>query len=648
MNTSTTLLISSLWPIKMFDRIMETNTNPKPHLKKELTLLDVFCIASGAMISSGLFVLPGFASVQAGPAMILSYLFAGLLAMPGMLSQAELVSAMPKAGGTYFYVTRSMGSGMGTVNGILTWSSLCLKTSFALVGMAAFVKLVLPPSLAFFATEIGMMFLAILLAVIFIIINLISIREAGRVQIVLVLGIFVLLAAYIIKGLPAVQVSAFEPFTPYGIPSVFLTAGFVFVSYGGLLKAASIAEEVRDPAKTIPRAMILSLAVVSLLYTLVVFVTCGVLGHAGLNHSLTPISDGAAVFWGAPGVILLSVAALLAFVSTANAGIMAASRYPLALSRDGMLPPLLTRLHAQSGTPRTAILTTGAFIIIMLFLKIEILVKVASSVLILTFIFSNLSVIILRESRIQNYQPRFRAPLYPWLQILGTTAMVVLLLAMEGQVFLIASFLVVIALLVYVFYGRIRDTRTSALLHLLERITAKELVTHSLETELKEIIEERDEIVKDRFDHLVEDGLILDIAGKPTAEQFFRQAAEILSPRLDIEESRIFYRLTEREKDSTTVISPEIAIPHIVIAGEKHFDILLARCRKGMIFSEQARDVHAIFVLMGTQDERNFHLRALTAIAQIASDPQFIKKWLQARTTENLRDLILLGKRKRK
>lgn len=82
-------------------------------LKKELNLLDVFCIASGAMISSGLFILPGLAHAQAGPAVILSYLFAGLLAMTGMLSQAELVSAMPKTGGTYFYVTRSMGPAMG-------------------------------------------------------------------------------------------------------------------------------------------------------------------------------------------------------------------------------------------------------------------------------------------------------------------------------------------------------------------------------------------------------------------------------------------------------------------------------------------------------------------------------------------------------
>ena len=89
-------------------------------LKKELNLLGVYCIATGAMISSGLFILPGLAHAQAGPAVIFSYFIAGLLALTGLLSQAELVSAMPKAGGEYFYVTRSMGPAAGTVDGIIT------------------------------------------------------------------------------------------------------------------------------------------------------------------------------------------------------------------------------------------------------------------------------------------------------------------------------------------------------------------------------------------------------------------------------------------------------------------------------------------------------------------------------------------------
>ena len=111
-------------------------------LKKELGLIHVFAIASGAMISSGLFILPGLAHAQAGPAVVVSYLLAGLLAMTGMLSQAELVSAMPKAGGDYFYITRSMGPAVGSISGLITWFSLSLKSAFALLGIGYFAALV--------------------------------------------------------------------------------------------------------------------------------------------------------------------------------------------------------------------------------------------------------------------------------------------------------------------------------------------------------------------------------------------------------------------------------------------------------------------------------------------------------------------------
>ncbi|MFA7122950.1 MAG: amino acid permease, partial [Candidatus Delongbacteria bacterium] len=114
----------------------------KKHLKKNLGLLEVFSISSGAMISSGLFVLPGIAYLTAGPCMIVSYFIAGVLALFGILSQAELVSAMPKAGGDYFYITRSMGPAVGTINGLIVWFSISLKSAFALIGMATLVNLV--------------------------------------------------------------------------------------------------------------------------------------------------------------------------------------------------------------------------------------------------------------------------------------------------------------------------------------------------------------------------------------------------------------------------------------------------------------------------------------------------------------------------
>jgi amino acid transporter/mannitol/fructose-specific phosphotransferase system IIA component (Ntr-type) len=607
-------------------------------LKKELNLLDVFCIASGAMISSGIFILPGLAHARAGPAVVVSYLIAGLLAMTGMLSQAELVSAMPKAGGDYFYVTRSMGPAVGTVGGLMTWFSLSLKSAFALVGMAAFTTLV--PFL-----NVNVHVIAILLCVVFIVVNLVGIKRAGRTQVVLVIALLALMFLYVAGGLPAVRLENYGGFASKGIGTIFSTAGFVFVSYGGLLKVAAVAEEVKNPGRTIPLGMIFSLLVVTLAYIAVVFVTTGVLGSQELDNSLTPISDGAAAFMGGWGRIILSVAAMLAFISTANAGIMAASRYPLALSRDGLLPEQLRKISKRFKTPHVSIMITGAFMIAVLFLKLDILVKAASTVLILSYLFSCLSVIILREGRLQNYQPNFRAPLYPWIQIVGAIGFVFLLFEMGKIALFVGLILIAGGFFIYWFYGRIRATREYALLYLIERVTAKELTTRSLEGELKEIIRERDVIVKDRFDGVIEQCAVIDAEKAITMDEFFRLAAEAISPRIDVAQDVVKQKLVAREKESTTVIGPGLAIPHIIVDGEHKFDILLARCRDGIFFSEEAPNVHAVFVLAGSRDERNFHLRALASIAQIVQDPAFDKKWLAAKSREALRDLVLLGKR---
>jgi mannitol/fructose-specific phosphotransferase system IIA component (Ntr-type) len=347
------------------------------------------------------------------------------------------------------------------------------------------------------------------------------------------------------------------------------------------------------------------------------------------------------------GRIVLSFAAIFAFLSTANAGIMTAARSLVPLSRDGLLPQALGRINERFVTPHIALLVTGFMIALALLLRLEVLVEAASVVLILTNILSCLSVIILRESRLQNYQPKFRSPLYPWMQIAGIIGFGLLIFEMGSEALLITFILVIGGLFVYWFYGRIRATREYALLHLIERITAKELTTRSLEKELREIIRERDEIVKDRFDDIIERVTILDIEHSIRLEEFFRRIAGAMSPRLGIGADELFRLLVEREKQSSTVLRPDLAIPHIVIPGQHTFDILLARCREGIFFSEKEPKVSAVFVIVGTKDERNFHLYTLAAIAQIVHDPNFESKWNGAKTKEALRDIILLGERRR-
>jgi len=607
-------------------------------LRKGLSTVHVFAIASGAMISSGLFILPGMAHAMAGPGVIWSYLMAGILATAGALSIAELTTAMPKAGGDYFFITRGFGPGVGTVAGILSWFSLSLKSAFAIVGMATFAAMIV---------HLHGLVLGGVLLVVFVGLNLVGVREAARAQVVLVAGLFVLLAMYILVGLSRVETELLIPFAPHGIAAVFTTTGFVFVSYGGLLNVASIAEEVRKPGRTIPLGLILSLVAVTICYTLVVFVTSGVVESRTLDGSLTPISDGGQVILGRFGLVAMSIGAIRAFVSTANAGIMAASRYLLALSRDRLLPTPLSAVNRRFQTPHAAIGVTGAIIFLSLFLQLKVLVEAASTVLILANVLSCLSVIVLRESGLQNYRPAFKAPLYPWLQIGGVLGLGYVLFQMGVEAYFISAGLILAGFLTFWFYGRKRVSQESALLHLVERLTAADLVTGTLESELKQIVHERDEVSLDRFDRLVDNAAVLDVEEPVSLEDFFHAASEQLAPRLGMEPADVAEKLRRREEEGGTLLGPSLAVPHIVVPGEGRFDLLLARARKGIHFSDEAPEVKAVFVLVGSRDERNFHLRALAAIAQICQDKQFERRWMAAHGPQGLRDIALLSDRGR-
>jgi len=207
---------------------------------------------------------------------------------------------------------------------------------------------------------------------------------------------------------------------------------------------------------------------------------------------------------------------------------------------------------------------------------------------------------------------------------------------------------VVVGVLWYVFYARPRSDRESALVYMVRSAVAREIRPSELEEELRDIALERDEIVRDRFDRLVEQCEILDLPEGISADALFEMAAEVLSGRLGVGREMLLEKLRAREAESSTVIQEGLAIPHIIVDGEGLFDILLVRCRDGIAFGEGQPPVRTAFILVGSSDERNFHLRALSAIAQIVLDPGFEKAWLAARSEQALRDILLLGKRARK
>ena len=609
-------------------------------LKKELGLLGVFCVATGAMISSGLFILPGLAFSKAGPAVILSYMIAGIFCLPTLLSMAELTTAMPKAGGDYFYIMRGFGPLLGTVAGFSTWLSLSLKGAFALIGMGAYLRII---------TDIPLSIIALLCCLFFIFLNLVGVKEAGRFQVVLVLGLLAVLSSYVLWGWKTINPSNLSPFFAEGVGSVLATASFVFISYGGLTKVAALAEETKNPGKNLPMGMILSLIVTSIFYALVIFVTIGVLNPESLKGTLTPISDGAAVLGGNILKIIISIGAFLAFISTANSGIMTASRYPLGMSRDKLLPRGFQKISSKFKTPYASILFTGSFMILaILFLRLELLVKVASSILILLYIFANLTLILFRESRILSYRPKFRSPFYPYLQALGILGGLFLLIEMGTFIVFLTIVFLLLGFAWYKAYAQKRASQDSALIYALERLVAvdKELTSDNLLTELKDIVVERDGLIKDRFQSLIEDADVLDIDGALKMEDFFKDISDILSEKLNLDPQVLFRKFVEREKESSTVVTKGLAIPHIVVEGEHTIKALLVRAKAGVIFSRD-KVVHIMFVLVGSSDERVLHLKILAAIAQITQNPGFYEKWLEVTNKEELKNLVLLGERRR-
>jgi mannitol/fructose-specific phosphotransferase system IIA component (Ntr-type) len=286
-------------------------------------------------------------------------------------------------------------------------------------------------------------------------------------------------------------------------------------------------------------------------------------------------------------------------------------------------------------------------LVCILFLSIENLVKTASSIMLIMFILVNVSLIIMRQSGLQNYRPVFRSPLYPWMQIGGIVAYCFLLIEIGATALLLTGAFTLAVCVWYLVYVRKRIDRESALVFLMKRIASAQFGGRGLEDELKRIALERDEVEPDRFDKLVQRCEVLDIPEEITLRDLFARAAEALAPRVGVDKGKLEGMLLDRERSSSTVIEPGLAVPHVVVEGEHVFEILMARCQRGAAFSELHPPVKAAFFLVGSADERNYHLRALMSIAHIVRESGFQEAWDRAAGPEGLRDVALLSNRVR-
>ena len=422
-------------------------------LERDLGLLSVLAISIGAMIGSGIFILPALALKIAGPAVILAYLLAGLLVVPAALSKSEMATAMPEAGGTYIYIERGMGPLLGTIAGVGTWFSLSFKGALALVGGVPYLLLLF---------DLPLQPVALGLATVLILVNLVGAKQTGRLQVGIVVVMLAALGWFAAGSAPQVGTANYANFFGDGLFGLLEAMGLVFVSYAGVTKVASVAEEIESPGRNIPLGILGSLAFTTILYVAIVAVLVGVTDPGSVAGSLTPVAVAAEATLGRFGVIAVILAAILALISTANAGILSSSRYPFAMSRDQLAPPSLSTISERFGTPVTSITLTGAVLLLLIaFVPILEIAKLASAFQILVFALINLAVIAFREGSMA-YEPEFNSPLYPWMQLFGT-ASGLLLLTQMGTVALVGAVAIIVGSFVwYLLYVSPRVDREGA------------------------------------------------------------------------------------------------------------------------------------------------------------------------------------------
>lgn len=434
-------------------------------LQRNLGLFSAVTLSTGAMIGGGIFVLPAVGFKKAGPAVIAAYLLAGFVAVPNALSKAEMATAIPEDGGTYLYIDRAAGPLFGTIAGLGVWFSLVFKSAFALVGLGAYLLLLVNISAGLVKA------VALALGSLVVLLNIVGTKHSGKTQAVIVVVVLATISAYVVDAATFVDLTRFHSFTTHGADGIVTAAAFVFVSYAGIGEVASVAEEVTNPSRNLPLAMLLSIIVMMAVYTAVVTVVVGIVASDTLVHggpaggpSLTPMAEGAGQLFGGFGVVVISVAAVLALTSMANAGVLGTSRFLLAMSRDSLLPGWLRHIDQRFATPRNSVLVTGIVLLALIaFVPVVNLAKLASAFLILVFSMENISVIIFRESDLEFYDPTFTAPGYPYVQIFGVISGLVFITRMGTLSILGAVGIIFAGLGWYWVYGRSRTDRTGAL-----------------------------------------------------------------------------------------------------------------------------------------------------------------------------------------
>lgn len=403
----------------------------KRTLKRQLNLFQTILLGTAGTLGSGIFVLTGLAAETAGSATFIAILVGGVLSLSIASNYSELATIYPETGGAMTYVREAWGKGLlSFLIGSMDSVSSTFYCALSAVGFAY--------SLSVFFPLIPIVPVAIAVIVIFTILNILGVSNVGNLQIVMGVSLIFAFAVFIIAGF--VSPNGFQPAILFPDGRAFLTDDFfkntgslmktialIYAAYVGFEVIADDAEEVKNPSKNIPIAILVSLGLITLIYSLTVLVTLGTVPWQSVAGSATALSDAAKVFMPGLGVTIIAMAGMVGALTSINSSMLSATRETFTLGRDGAWPSVLSRL-SRSRVPFLAILLIGAVsILITIVGVVDFLSYITSAGYLFVLFFSNLAMIKLRK-KYPYIHRTFKSPLFPLTPIVASLTCVVVII----------------------------------------------------------------------------------------------------------------------------------------------------------------------------------------------------------------------------
>jgi amino acid transporter/Trk K+ transport system NAD-binding subunit len=410
--------------------------------KRNIGLFLAVMIGIGAMMGPGIFALPGELAHLVGPLGILAYLAMGLVTVFTALNYSELGAAIPLAGGGYSFTSRTLPRPLAFFTGWFFWIGNTLACAMYALIFALTIR-------TYFWPGGSIVLLTLLTTLVFTAVNLWGMSEAVKVITVMNLVELAVLVGVAVLGAAHVEITNLQPLAPMGYAPFLPAMALIYISYVGFELITVAAEEIVNPGKVIPRAILITLGVGTMIYVFVVWVMMGSVHYSELATSEVPFIFTADRLFGAWGRFAAIVATIMASLSAFSVTLGASARVLFALGRDGHLPDVFARLHRRFRTPHVALITCAVIVIAF---GSSGIVRFVASVSDFGYLMGlgivNFAVIALHR-RMPNLRRPFKVAFYPWVPMLGVLSCWLFVPALELRSFLLGGGLTIAGTAVY-------------------------------------------------------------------------------------------------------------------------------------------------------------------------------------------------------